>query len=105
VASTDVWDDVPEDPNSEWVEAKARIQALIGEIPFGNWFEPSRQIERDGTALTIAVPDEATRDFLDIDYREVITKVGSAMGLDTVHVVVKDRIRTTDGEAIAACST
>jgi hypothetical protein len=84
VASTDVWVDVPEDPNSEWVEVKTRIRTLIGEIPFANWFEPSRQIEREGTALTIAVPDAATRDFLDFDYREVITKVASAMGLDTV---------------------
>jgi hypothetical protein len=81
----------PEDPKCEWAVAKSRIRALIGDIPFANWFELSRQTERHGTALTIAVPDKTTLDFLDIDYREVITKAISPMGLETVHVIVRGR--------------
>ncbi len=102
---TEGFSQVTEDPGCEWVEAKARIRALIGEIAFANWFEPSRQTERDGTALTIAVPDEATRDFIDIDYREVVTKAISGMGVEIVHFIVRDRSRTShDGTVTSSVS-
>jgi hypothetical protein len=42
----------------------------------------------NGTVLTIAVPDEAMRDYLELEYRELITGVISTMGLDTIQVVV-----------------
>lgn len=78
----------PEDAGCERVQAKTMIRTMIGEIPFANWFEPSRQAVRNGGALTIAVPDEASRYYLDTEYREVISMVMSDMGLSTVNVVV-----------------
>jgi hypothetical protein len=88
---TEIWAEMPEDPNSEWAQAKTSIRNLIGDIPFANWFERSRQTERNGTALTIAVPDEAIREVLEIEYGELISKVMSEIGFDTVRFKVDDR--------------
>ncbi len=52
---------VKDDPSCGWAIAKAKIRTQVGEIPFLNWFEPTRQVERQGAEITIAVSDEASR--------------------------------------------
>jgi hypothetical protein len=80
--------ELPEDPNCEWAQAKEKIRTLVGEIPFANWFEASRQIGVDGTTVTIAVPDEWTREYLESEYRNIIETATSAVGIGGVRVTI-----------------
>lgn len=81
---------VDEDANSEWAQAKARIRTQVGEIPFSNWFDRTRQIERCKSVITIAVPDEPTRTYLESEYRELIESATSSIGIAAVRLVVRD---------------
>jgi hypothetical protein len=79
-----------EDPTCEWAKAKVKIRAQVGEIPFRNWFEGTRQIGRSGSAITIEVPDEATRLYVEEEYRELIRRAVTEMSIDTVAFVVAE---------------
>ncbi len=42
-----------DDPSSEWAIVKAKIRTQVGEIPFLNWFDATRQVERQGAEITL----------------------------------------------------
>lgn len=87
----------PEDVASEWVQAKAIIKDQVGDIPSSNWFERSRQTSRSETHITIAVPDEATREFLEGEYRDVIESILRKMGIGTARFVAERDVYKTLG--------
>lgn len=94
-----------EDVACDWAVAKEKIRTQVGEIPFRNWFARSRQARRQGAQITIAVPDEASRLFLEaefghltrtalaeLDIHEIQWTVGAAAGADqefVPHVVAQ----------------
>jgi hypothetical protein len=79
---------IEEDPICEWARAKAKIRTQLGEIPFMNWFDRTWQIDRCGTALTVAVPDEPTRSYLESEYHGLIESMVSDIGVAVVRLVV-----------------
>jgi hypothetical protein len=61
--------DLPEeDPSCHWAKAKENIRIRIGEIPFANWFEHTRQVEQQDGRVTVAVPDDCSRLFIEAEY-------------------------------------
>ncbi len=78
-----------EDPASDWAKFKAKIRTEVGEIPFTNWFEHTRQVDRCGPAITIAVADETTRCYLEEEYRELIENAITGTGIETVRFVAE----------------
>ena len=79
-----------EDPDCEWMAAKARIRSQIPETAFLNWFAPTRQVERRGTAITVAVPDDPTLCYLLTEYDHVTKGAVSSLGIDDVRFIVPD---------------
>jgi hypothetical protein len=71
-----------EDPDCEWRAAKAKIRSQIPETAFLNWFAPTRQVGRRGTAITVAVPDGPTRCYLLSEYDHVTKGAVSSLGID-----------------------
>jgi hypothetical protein len=55
-----------------------------------NWFHRTLQTDRRDADLTIAVPDELTRTFLENEYRELIGSAVAGFGIQTVLFVLKD---------------
>ncbi len=68
--------------------AKARIRSQVGEIPFLNWFEPTRQVERQGPKITIAVSDEPSRVYLEAEYGTLIRTVLAELGIHEIRLTV-----------------
>ena len=81
-----------EDPTSDWAKFKAKIRTEVGEIPFTNWFEHTRQVDRCGPAITIAVADETTRCYLEEEYRELIDSAMTETGIETVRFVAEGEV-------------
>jgi hypothetical protein len=81
---------VEEDPACDWANAKARIRKQVGQIPFMNWFDQTRQLERRASQITIAVSDEASLYFLETEYGDVTRAALADLGIDEVHLVVSD---------------
>jgi len=81
---------VEEDPACEWAKAKAQIRKQLEEIPFMNWFDRTRQVERAGAVVTVAVPNEPTRSYVESEYRSLVDSVVCSLGLGvaTVRFVV-----------------
>jgi Helix-turn-helix domain len=77
-----------EDPACDWAIAKAKIRMHLGEIPFQNWFVRSRQVERHGAQITIAVPDEASRLFLETEYGNQTRTALAELGIRDVEWTV-----------------
>jgi hypothetical protein len=77
---------VKEDPSCDWAIAKARIRSQIGEIPFLNWFEPTRQVERLGSEITIVVSDEPSRLYLETEFGTVTRTVLAELGIHKIHL-------------------
>jgi hypothetical protein len=81
--------DLPdEDPASDWAVAKQKIRNRIGEVPFLNWFERTRQVERRGEQITIAVPDEPSRFFLQAEYGNVTRAVLANVGIERIELTI-----------------
>jgi chromosomal replication initiation ATPase DnaA len=80
----------PEDPDSEWARAKEVIRAEIGEIPFANWFACSRQTDRDETSIAVEVPSAQTREFIEMDYLDVIAQLAQICRMLRVDFLVRD---------------
>jgi hypothetical protein len=81
--------DIPdEDPACDWAVAKREIRNRIGEIPFANWFERTRQIRRWDTQITIAVPDETSRFFLETEYGDLAQYVLAEFGIERLQLIV-----------------
>ena len=72
----------------EWTQAKAALRRAIPAIAFSNWFDRTRQVERSGASLTVSVPDEPTRDYLEIEYRTEVLRVATPLGIDEVRFVI-----------------
>jgi hypothetical protein len=79
---------VRDNPSCDWAMAKARIRSQVGEIPYLNWFEPTRQVERKGAKITIAVSDEPSRIYLESEYGTVIRTVLAELGIHEIHLTV-----------------
>jgi len=88
---------VEEDPACDWANAKARIRKQVGQIPFMNWFDQTRQLERRASQITIAVSDEASLYFLETEYGDVTRAALADLGIDEVHLVVSDLQRFDNG--------
>jgi Helix-turn-helix domain len=81
--------DLPdEDPACDWAIAKQKIRNQIREVPFRNWFECTRQLERRGGHITIAVPNEATRFFLEAEYGNHIRAALGEFGVEEIELTV-----------------
>ena len=76
-------------PDSEWTSLKAEIRTQIGEIPFANWFDRTIQNDRDGTVLTVVVPDDLTLAYLESEYRELIHQAAARIGIEAIRFVVR----------------
>ncbi len=79
---------VRDDPSCDWAIAKAKIRAQVGEIPFLNWFDATRQVERFGSEITIAVTDEPSRVYLETEYGTLTRTVLAGLGIREVHLTV-----------------
>jgi len=79
-----------EDPDCDWTAAKAKIRSQIPETAFLNWFAPTRQVERRGTAITVAVPDDLTRCYLTTEYDHVTKGAVLSLGIDEAKFIVQD---------------
>ena len=80
----------PEDPDCGWTAAKAKIRTQIPETAFLNGFAPTRQAERRGTAIAVAVPDDPTRCYLLTEYDHVTKDAVSSLSIDEVRFIVHD---------------
>jgi len=84
------------EPPSAWAAAKARIRAQIPEIAFLNWFESTRQVERSGAVITVAVPDAPTAAYVASEYEFVIQDAASSEGIGEVRFVVQTEANVTN---------
>jgi len=71
----------------DWTLIKSRIRGRISEIAFLNWFNETRQVERCGATLVVAVPDEATAAYITADYERIVHSAASAEGITQVRLV------------------
>ena len=92
---------VKEDPTCDWAIAKARIRTRVGEIPFLNWFEPTRQVERQGAEITIAVSDEPSRIYLEAEYGTLTRTVLAELGIHEIHLTLRHRDRVCSAKALS----
>jgi hypothetical protein len=79
---------VKDNPSCDWAIAKAKVRTQVGEIPFLNWFEPTRQVERQGAEITIAVSDEPSRVYLEAEYGTLTRTVLAELGIHEIHFTV-----------------
>ena len=81
--------DLPEeDPSCHWAKAKENIRLRIGEVPFGNWFERTRQVEQQDGRVTVAVPDDCSRLFIEAEYGNLMKFVLAELGIDQIEMTV-----------------
>ena len=81
-------DPPPEESESAWAKAKVRIRLEISEIAYLNWFAGTWQVEKCGSRIKVAVPDEPTREWLTDEYELVIGKALSDLGIEEFDFVV-----------------
>ena len=79
---------VTDNPSCEWAIAKAKIRTQVGEIPFMNWFDTTRQVERQGGQITISVSDEPSRIYLEAEYGTLTRTVLAELGIHEIHLSV-----------------
>lgn len=77
-----------EDPDCEWAQAKVKIRTQISDISFSNWFECTRQVQRNGDELSVLVPDEPTRAYLMAEYEELTSRVLPPLGIGKIRFEV-----------------
>jgi hypothetical protein len=83
---------IPEEPDSDWAKAKAQIRSQVSEIAFQNWFSCTWQIVKFGSRIEVAVPDEPTKAWLKSEYKLVISKALSDLGVEEIRLVVCDPV-------------
>jgi hypothetical protein len=81
---------VKDNLSCDWAIAKARIRTQVGEIPFLNWFDSTRQVERHGAEITIAVADEPSRTYLETEYGTLTRTVLAELGIHEIHLTVAE---------------
>lgn len=81
-----LWDIPDEDPTCDWALAKQKIRDRIGRVPFSNWFDRTRQIERGEEHIAIAVPDQVTRLFMEEEYGNVMKAVLAEFGIEKLEL-------------------
>jgi len=79
-----------EEAPSDWKLIKSRIRERIPEIAFLNWFDATRQVERCGAALVVAVPDEVTAAYIAAEYDGLVQVTAAAEGITQVRFVPQD---------------
>lgn len=81
--------DLPEEnPSCHWAKAKENIRIRIGEVPFANWFERTRQVEQQDGRVTVAVPDDCSRLFIETEYGNLTKSVLAELGIDQIEMTV-----------------
>ncbi len=85
--------EMKEDQTCVWAQVKNKIRTQVGEIPFMNWFHRTLQTDCRDAEITIVVPDELTRTFLENEYRELIGSAVAGFGIQTVLFVLKDSVQ------------
>ena len=58
----------------------------MSEIAFLNWFDDTRQVERCGAALVVAVPDEATAAYIAANYECIVHAAAAAEGITQIRL-------------------
>lgn len=86
VSTIPLWDIPDEDPACDWALAKQKIRDRIGRVPFANWFDSTRQIQRQEEHIAIAVPDEVTRLFIEEQYGSLIRAVLAEFGIEKLEL-------------------
>ena len=81
---------IPEEAESLWAKAKARIRSQILETAFLNWFDCTRQIKKCGSQIDVAVPDEPTATWLRDGYDHVIKAALADLGIEEIRFIVRD---------------
>jgi hypothetical protein len=79
-----------EEAPSDWKLIKSRIRERIPEIAFLNWFDATRQVERCGAALVVAVPDDVTAAYIAAEYDGIVQVTAAAEGITQVRFVPQD---------------
>jgi hypothetical protein len=85
--------EMKEDQTCVWAQVKNKIRTQVGEIPFMNWFHRTLQTDCRDSEITIVVPDELARTFLENEYRELIGSAVAGFGIQTVLFVLKDSVQ------------
>jgi len=80
--------DLPDDPSCHWAKAKENIRIRIGEVPFANWFERTRQVEQQDGRVMVAVPDDCSRLFIEAEYGNLTKSVLAELGIDQIEMTV-----------------
>jgi hypothetical protein len=81
--------DLPEeDPTCDWALAKQKIRNRLGQIPFANWFEHTRQICKHDAQITVAVADDTSRCFLEVEYGNLVQSVLVELGIEGLELTV-----------------
>lgn len=71
-------------PNNVWTELLARIETKVNRHSFNTWFSQTTFVEDTGDRMTIRVPSELCRGWLNKHYTEVITEAMAEIRRDGV---------------------
>jgi len=63
-----------------WRKAADELRSVLGEKTYENWFAPIEPVEIDGNLLTLAVPDDYTRDWLQQRFEPVVRNALDRVG-------------------------
>ena len=88
---------------SDWTIIKARIRERIPEIAFLNWFASTREVERCGAALVVAVPDEATAAYIVSEYERVVHSAALDEGITEVRLVTQAAANVANAHTDHGC--
>jgi hypothetical protein len=66
---------VVEDPENPWVKTRDALSTRISPQEFGNWVERTRGGELEGGTLTVFLPDQATKDFIEQEFAVHISQL------------------------------
>lgn len=77
---------MPDDTGSAWAMIREHLRSSMPAVVWGNWFSRSRQTQSTGTRITVGVPDDASKVFLEGDYLEAIEQAIQDLGLTPLKV-------------------
>ncbi|MDZ4799657.1 MAG: chromosomal replication initiator protein DnaA [Bryobacteraceae bacterium] len=55
-----------------WDHIKSQLQNTLSTDAFGNWVARTDLVDAEGDTLRIAVPDKATKDYMELDYSQAV---------------------------------
>lgn len=77
--------------SNTWERILGRVQARVGAIAFGNWFEPTKFVSLENEVLRLTVPDSAVRSWLLAEYDSLILAAARPEGATALEIEVEER--------------